>query len=76
MATIWRVLRFPVPVEGLGARVEEDESGGVHRRPGAVEHLGEERPPEPVGGDGVEAAVLDEHRHGGHRVDGLLHART
>ena len=54
---------FPVPVERLGAGVEEGEPGRVHRPLRHDEHLGEQGGAEPVRGDRVEPAVLDEHRH-------------
>ena len=62
----------PVAVERLGSRVEEDEPGDVDRPRGRVVQLGEQRAAELVGGQDVEALVLDERGGAGDRVEGPL----
>jgi hypothetical protein len=53
----------------VGAGVEEGEPGVVDRPGGIGEHGREQRSPEGIGGDGVEAAVVDDGRHLGHPVE-------
>ena len=70
------VVRRPRPVEeeGVGAGVEEDEPGDVHRAGRVEVHLRIERVAEPVGGEDVAAGVPHVRRHPGHGVEGLLDA--
>src|SRR4029453_6407425 len=53
---------LPVDPEVAGAGIEEGEPGVVDRAGGGGEHRSEQCSPEGVGGDGVEAAVVDHGR--------------
>ena len=66
---------LPVGVERLRSRVEEDEAGVVHRPRGRGVQLGEQRAPELVGGEDVEALVADEGGRVGDRVECPLDLR-
>ena len=65
---------LPVQEERTGARAEEHEPGNVHGSDRVEVHLGVQRPPEPVRGENVAAAVAYVRRHAGHGVKGLLDA--
>jgi len=65
---------LPVEVELGRAGVQEEEAGGVGRADRVAEDLGEERVPQLVGIQDVQAPVLHERRRPGHRVEDPLHA--
>src|SRR2546425_320306 len=67
---------LPLDVELGRAGVQEDEAGGVGRAARVAEDLGEERGPELVGVQDVQAPVLHQRRSPGHRVEDPLNARA